>query len=1213
MQGAQGRKKRGRPSSTTKAKKDAGADKLGQPSLVAFTQHANGQELDTAEGAVPFPRKEQEPSRISTLEDDANHGRRKKRRTVSPAAGTDRDAPIEPQQHAESVARYQQLETKAKRGGTEKGDIVLSALAEEAHMQGEPTSGQDRFGGEAESIALSAFENPDAGDPRDVQSIGDQVTKTAAKKKVIRISRNGKLLSSPPPVKPESDTSATPKKRRGRPKGSKPKPFPTVTVIKYGSDTRSRQSIGKSIDDILAGNRVSLARPVIPAKILSKHTGPPKPTHPFFLGQAAKDDEAPPAKSVSDDHPPQRTPRKSAVTPGKLKSESRNHQPDRPIPAFGPIAGDNRSVKHAGTYEAPWPSKGMAHVRNVEDNEDGVVISNAHFRSPILKSRKLKNSATTISLKEDVIARLSHQLRPIDTSEPDHDFAQPENVRLPSRLLTTGIDIQERLRRELFVPTSHFAEQEGHHPAITLLFKDIEQTLTPFDKGECETQSWVQKYAPTCASHVLQPGKEALYLRDWLQNLTVMAVQSSKDGKDGTTNSETKRPPKKRRKKVEDDFIVPSDEEEEGELVEFSDSEGCIRGLSRSARQLSLKRPRLSRHKNVVILSGPHGCGKSTTVYAVARELGFEVFEINSGSRRSGKDIQEKVGDMIENHLVSHARSEARDKHELVPIEDPDHARMSQALQKDLDSGRQGTMTSFFTSKLQTTAKAKPETKLKGPPKATSIAQATLPIAQKQRKAQKQSLILFEEADVLFEEDQHFWAQVTKLAFQSKRPIIITCNNENAIPINDLPLAAILRLNPPPIDLATDYLLTLAAKEGHILQRKVISDLYKSNNEDLRASIMHLDFWCQMSVGDRKGGLDWIYQRWPPGKDVDQNGRVLRVASEETYQSGMGMLSHDMFESTNHIGFDKDEEILKETWTEWGIAPDTWTPFQEGESTQVSDPAGARSHLEDLKHLDHVLSFSSASDVYCRVGLPSYAHHYNAPTDPSLPSIPDKQQLSYTINAPLLQVDHMSDFTNFDTNMCIQSHLSLQRAVGGSGSLGLPGTVVYDGKRESASTDAILDHKAKSEQHRSLSRPDFSTAFDILAYPPASTLTLGTSYQLTPSVFDRTFSIVVEELAPFVRSIVSHEIRLEDERMRLSSLLSEGGRSKRPRMTRASRVALEGGTRESKRRERWFHNDLNRTMIMATAGRDWSGIGYFGEEMEMASMTEGSLPGTQEC
>lgn len=54
---------------------------------------------------------------------------------------------------------------------------------------------------------------------------------------------------------------------------------------------------------------------------------------------------------------------------------------------------------------------------------------------------------------------------------------------------------------------------------------------------------------------------------------------------------------------------------------------------------------------------------------------------------------------------------------------------------------------------------------------------------------------------------------------------------------------------------------------------------------------------------------------------------------------------------------------------------------------------------------------------------------------------------------------------------------------------------------------------------------------------------------------------------------------------------------------------MEGGERGSKRRERWFHRDLNFELAMGTAG-EWAGMGWKGEGAEEGSVT-GSLAETQ--
>ncbi|KAF2995663.1 hypothetical protein E8E13_001775 [Curvularia kusanoi] len=1034
----------------------------------------------------------------------------------------------------------------------------------------------------------------------DLRENANAATVEITPKKQIKVTKTGKLVSSPP-KKPDPPASTTPK-RRGRPrKATKNKNLSsTITVIRYGSDKASRLALGSKIDTILNGGKSAEKHVTI---IPPKPTGPPKAPHPFFTGKAGqKTAEVPPQPE-----PDRRlvTPRKSACTPGKLRAERRKEQDDEDVPAFGRSYKADQSAKQSGLHEPSWPSKESAHVRNLDlAPAASEHPSRASTSSLSLRPAKLKNSVHTLSAEEDIIARLTEGLSKDPKTRLDADDQTSiscEDVRLPSRLLTTGIDIQNKVRAHIRAPIETLAQRlyAKTHPAITTLFDEIENTLTPFDEGRCEVQAWAQKYRPTRADHVLQPGKEANTLKDWLKSLTVMAVGAAQHP---TKAADTKKPAKKKRKTAADDWIIYSDEEdEEEEMTELDPNHNPVSG-----HQRSLARSRWTRNKNVVLLSGPHGCGKSATVYAVAKELDFEVFELHSGVRRSGKDIQDKVGDMTANHLVNHQRGDVPVKPKpavVVTDNDTDNERDS-AFQKDLDSGRQGTMTSFFTAKPKAKPKPKAQVVVKSPAKTRTIpaAQAMLPIAGASRKSQKQSLILIEEADILFEEDQNFWAQIIKLAAQSKRPIVITCNDELHIPTQALPMAAVLRLVPPPVDLATDYLVALTGREGHIVQREAIRDLYVSKNHDLRASITELNFWCQMSVGDKKGGLEWMYQRWPPGKDVDANGRLLRVASEDTYRSGMGWLSHNVIKSQNNVVFDKEAELLTEVWNEWTFGPtDVPAADEVNNSTTSSSTVDRASNLEKLDRLVNSTDALSAGDIYSQVDLPSYQDMREQPMDPTLPSMTPKERLSYTIDKPVLQVDPRTDYLNTDTSLALTTHILAARAFPSLSAHHQPAHPPNP-HLEHRYTSLIL-HTITNPPQRPLSRATFSSALDILATPPSAfntypsdTIDHRSSYNLLATSLDRTFSLVTLDIAPYVRSIVAHEQVLEAQRIRLGNLLSEGGgRVKRGRTTKASRTAMEGGERAAKRRERWFHRDLSFEAVMRTAGTGWAGLGWKGD------------------
>ncbi|RMZ71115.1 ATPase family AAA domain-containing 5 [Pyrenophora seminiperda CCB06] len=1088
-----GRKKRARKTDGAKDKNVASHMK-NQASLDRFTrppptQGVLGNAMENADTDAPAE---------ASLEVDPNHNRRKRQKTVSP------EPPTSAQPQPDSLDWHQQLQLQAGEFTNMQATIAQPIHADSVMVD---ISRVQTNGPEEQLGPPIVASTPPSIAPAELDTapsepiLGD--SKKAMPRKQIKISKSGKLLSSPP--KPALEPTTSPKKRRGR-KPTKAKIFPTVTVIRYGTDTASRAAIGQKIEDILNATKTSKTRTVTQNRAPPKPAVPPKNTHPFFRGKTQKDE--PPAKVVADLHPPNI--KKSACTPGKLRAEALRDREPEPVHAFNSGLRTNKDVKQSGLNEAVWPTGDNVHVRNLNTTYLLPHLGDSPCVNLVLRPRKLKNAVVTVPGHEDLVARLAYDLIQDRTSARAQSTSQPglsECARLPTRLLTTGVEIQRRVREQLLaqVPTSR---TRAIHTAIGDLFDEIEHTLTPFDEGRCEVLSWPQKYAPRTASHVLQIGTEAMVLKDWLQSLTVLA---------------------------------------------------------------------------------------SAMVHAVANELGFEVFEINAGMRRSGKDIQDKVGDMTANHLVNHKRS-AVSIQEPLTDNDTDND-MDMALEKDISSGRQGTMTSFFQAKPgTTTAKPKPKPKVQVTDvkkKTAPAAQSTLPLTQASRNSQKQSLILIEEADILFDEDQQFWAQIIKIASLSKRPIVITCNDERQIPMHDLPLAAILRLQPAPTDVATDYLLVLAGREGHILERQAVRDLYESKDHDLRASITELNLWCQMSVGDRKGGLEWMYQRWPAGKDMDEQGRKLRVASEGTYKSGMGWLSHDMFQSQSNAAFDKEEELLQEIWADWGISPSAWTAsMRQGQSLPQTHTAKPLSRIEELKRLDAFADSLSAADVFCRVDLPNYETDDDLPIDATQPPIPEKSRMSYTLAAPLLQADPSADYLNLDTAFSIQTHLLIHRIYPDFSASSSTTPLLLT---EDLSAPSVLRARHTLRTSTPLTRPIFASALDCLAAPPDQLLAERTSFTLTPSSFDRTFSIITLDLAPYVRSIVAHEQVLESQRLHLGSLLAAGGTGKRARTTRASRVALEGGVRETKRRDRWFDADVDFDAVMRTAG-GWAGMGWKGED-----------------
>lgn len=144
---------------------------------------------------------------------------------------------------------------------------------------------------------------------------------------------------------------------------------------------------------------------------------------------------------------------------------------------------------------------------------------------------------------------------------------------------------------------------------------------------------------------------------------------------------------------------------------------------------------------------------------------------------------------------------------------------------------------------------------------------------------------------------------------------------------------------------------------------------------------------------------------------------------------------------------------------------------------------------------------------------------------------------------------------------------------------------------EDKATDLIRHHfSTPPVDTPAISRIDFSLAFDPIAASDKG-LTSAASY-LDPSVLDRNMEPITLDVAPYVRSIVAYDQNLQQQRLRLSNLISEGGRKgpKRMRTTRAAYSALEGGSRKTTRADKWFKAELNPHLVMKTGGRGWTDL-----------------------
>ena len=608
--------------------------KSSQASLERFTRQTKDGCAAEGIGIAYLPRETASvEEEAHNLDEDPNPDRRKRRKTTPPTlepaclphalCESDTKDPIT----ASSVPSWhEQLQFEATKGSCEvlaEASSPRSVLQDSSGLLGviPDTPPMNR---QNEAMVMQLPYPPLAVNcPLPVESQSDNVKdanlnnkttseSTMSQKKLLVLDSNGRF-SSPVSKTHRGQCDESTKRTKSKKKSNKGL-ISGIVIIKYGSDTENRSYVGNQIERIIAGAARKENSKMKMSKGSSKSGDPLKPTHPFFLGKPnqRKEELTPPITASESSHVSKLL-KKSTVTPGKLRAQAQSmHSVGTSLP-FGSVVGDSKLLKHPGMSEAPWPWKGMAHIRNfndIEKNRAQLASSIWLYADRFQKMRKLKRNVITVPAHEDLIGKITYQLKPFLSVKVNEDH-YPQGIttflRFPTRLLTTGVTLQHMVEKEIRARFQKFNShspdvlggeisqpQNNIHPALNGLFRDIENSLTPFDKGECETQMWSQKYAPICAADVLQPGKEAIVIRDWLKNLSVITVDSGKDlGKAKDRLGTKQKPVKKKRKKTGelDDFIVASDEDDEDdEMDELTDPEDLAPAESRHAFKKSLVR-----------------------------------------------------------------------------------------------------------------------------------------------------------------------------------------------------------------------------------------------------------------------------------------------------------------------------------------------------------------------------------------------------------------------------------------------------------------------------------------------------------------------------------------------------------------------------------------------------------------------------------------------
>ncbi|KAJ2944344.1 hypothetical protein O0L34_g18346 [Tuta absoluta] len=157
---------------------------------------------------------------------------------------------------------------------------------------------------------------------------------------------------------------------------------------------------------------------------------------------------------------------------------------------------------------------------------------------------------------------------------------------------------------------------------------------------------------------------------------------------------------------------------------------------------------------NLLVVTGPVGSGKTSSVYAVAAELAIKVIEVNASSKRTGKVMLQELQEATQSHKVNRGGLENSQKSQEIVETVTTIVGKKRGRPKKLESTLKKT-----NSKDEGFSQSQPN-------------------GSQDQVRTGMSLILVDDADIVFEQDDGFSSAIAQLTQCSKRPVILVTGSD---------------------------------------------------------------------------------------------------------------------------------------------------------------------------------------------------------------------------------------------------------------------------------------------------------------------------------------------------------------------------------------------------------------------------------------------------
>ncbi|CAH0761154.1 unnamed protein product [Diatraea saccharalis] len=280
---------------------------------------------------------------------------------------------------------------------------------------------------------------------------------------------------------------------------------------------------------------------------------------------------------------------------------------------------------------------------------------------------------------------------------------------------------------------------------------------------------------------------------------------------------------------------------------------------------------------NLLILNGPVGSGKTSIVYAVATELAIKVLEVNASSKRTGKIMLQDLQEATQSHKVNRGKTSSQENSQKcsevievkVSTKHKKRGRPKKPFQKSMKK-KESVVSNDMASQSQ---------------------------SSQDNTRTCMSLILIDDADIVFEQDDGFCSAIVQLVHCSKRPVILITSSTSCLHLQRfLQTAKNINIRPLQPKMLGMWLDIMCLVENNKCLPGLGAQLLDYFHGDIRKSINYLQFYfpkdnltndnlipqcndLKFNVDDENSSMSWTDRETIEEKNDGANSNYIKITN----------------------------------------------------------------------------------------------------------------------------------------------------------------------------------------------------------------------------------------------------------------------------------------------------------------------------------------------